>query len=427
MKNMPPDQRHNELFAKVKVSQQTLMCYTGFSINKITSGTDALEEFGLIETESHRTKAYYIKRPLKQAKQETIPGIAPISAKRRRKRDKNPENATSKANVYWLRNPERMPIGALSLLGQPGEGGSLETKGQINVIPTNGLKYFTFPSCIITQTDERWPLAHMSGSEIRLYFSICWLSNKQYTRTNNDFEVKVADLRRLSGLRSPKTFAKALEGLQLDRRLIQIWPSEKTSRNGESKTIRLELCDPLTGNPIVMDWDPRNQPGNYRLKGRTKRPTLNVLDPKDIEKAIYDSNEERGAAVTQRANGEMVMKCPFHPDDTPSLCANSRKNGCWYCHGCNRKGNVFELLAGLTATAIGDSIQSLAATKGIEVEYQDPDRGATVYRYMTEDGKKILKEVVTRIKDGQKTITQRRPGPSGHGFINDADGVPPSL
>jgi len=72
-------------------------------------------------------------------------------------------------------------------------------------------------------------------------------------------------------------------------------------------------------------------------------------------------------------------------------------------------------------------MQSLAATKGIEVEYQDPDRDATIYRYKTEDGKKVLKEVVTHIKDGVKRITQRRPGPKGYGFINHADGVPPSL
>ena len=353
-----------------------------------------------------------------QSKQAiTSADTATTSSKRRRKRAKNPENATSKANLYSLLNPEQMGL----------ERTALETRGQINVIPSNGLKYFTLPSCVIKETNERWSLANMTSSEIRLYFSICWLSNKQYTRKDNDFEVKVADLRRLSGLKSPKTFDKALEGLVSNRRLVHTWPSEKAYSNGESKTIRLELCDPLTGNPIFMDSDPRNQPGNYRLKGRTKRPTLNVFDPEDIEKSICEANKERGAAVTHRPNGELLMNCPFHPDDTPSLSANSQKNGCWYCHGCKRKGNVFELLAGLTGTPVGDSIQSLAATKGIEVEYQDPDRGATIYRYMTEDGKKILKEVVTRIKDGQKTITQRRPGPSGYGFINDADGVPPSL
>ena len=50
--------------------------------------------------------------------------------------------------------------------------------------------------------------------------------------------------------------------------------------------------------------------------------------------------------------------------------------------------------------------------KGIDIEYQDPDAGAIIYQYKTEDGK-VLKEVLTRIKKGVKVITQRRPEPVG--------------
>ena len=38
MKSIGPDDRQNELPARIKVSQKTLMRYTGLSINKITSG-----------------------------------------------------------------------------------------------------------------------------------------------------------------------------------------------------------------------------------------------------------------------------------------------------------------------------------------------------------------------------------------------------
>jgi hypothetical protein len=77
--------------------------------------------------------------------------------------------------------------------------------------------------------------------------------------------------------------------------------------------------------------------------------------------------------------------------------------------------------------AIGTIMQSQAAAKGIDIEYRDSDHGATVYQYKTEDGKKILKEVVTRIKDGEKVFEQRRPGPTGYGYIYDVKGVPPSF
>jgi DNA primase len=152
-----------------------------------------------------------------------------------------------------------------------------------------------------------------------------------------------------------------------------------------------------------------------------------VFDPDEIERAICAANARRGESTTHREGGELMMKCPFHPDDNPSLSANSRMNVCWYCHGCQRKGTVFELLAKLTDATIGEAIESFAATKGIDIEYQDPDAGATIYPYKSEDGKKILKEVVTRIKDGKKVITQRQPGPRGCGYICNADGVPPSL
>jgi DNA primase len=141
--------------------------------------------------------------------------------------------------------------------------------------------------------------------------------------------------------------------------------------------------------------------------------------------AICDAAEGSGESVIHRKDGEVMMKCPFHADDTPSLAVNVMKNGCWTCFGCKRKGNIFALLAQLGETSIGEAIQSLAARKGIDVEYQDPDHSATIYEYKTEDGKKVLKQVLRRLKDGKKIFTQRRPGAGG--YICNVDGVPPSL
>lgn len=439
MKAIPPERRTRELFAKVKVSQERLMHYTGFSINKITSGTRLLEAYGLIDITHHRRKAYPIDQdtgkdngpgrtsvevgtdlPVPLTPSSTSP---PAPPSRRRRRRKNPENMTARANVYWLLKPSTM----VPTLADPEmHREPLLVNGQTNVIPANQIRYFTYPSCIITSHDENWSLARMTGSEIRVYFSLCWLSAKDHRRTENVFDTDTTELRRLSGLKSMKTLTKALDSLEYNRRLIQIRPSDTVYINGEGKPIRLELCDPLTGNPIVMDANPRNRPGNYRYRGRRRRPSLNVFDAEEIEHVICAANTKRGESTTHRENGELMMKCPFHPDDTASLSANTRKNGCWYCHGCQRRGNVYELLAKLGGITIGEAIESLAVLKGIDIEYQDPDAGAIIYQYKTEDGK-VLKEVLTRIKKGVKVITQRRPGTRGYGYICNADGVPPSL
>jgi CHC2 zinc finger/Toprim-like len=423
--------------ARVKVSQERLMHYTGFSINKITSGTQALEAYGLISVIHHRKKVsrddYDIEggkggRVTSGTDTTSVPGIT-ARPTRRRRRAKNPDNMTARANEYWLLKP-----GPPTLFSDVADPLLMEMRreplmvgGQINVLPANRIRYFSYPSCVITKCNERWSLAHLTGSEIRLYFSLCWLSARDHRRRGNVLDIDVAELRRLSGLRSPKTLNKALDSLQYDRRLIQIWPTDVPQVNGESKPIRLELCDPLTGNPIVQDADPRNHPANYRYRGRRKRPSLNIFSPEEIEAAICAANTRRGQTTSHRPNGELMLRCPFHDDDTPSLSASTRKNGCWFCHGCKRGGTVFELLAGLNGTGISEAIKSLAATKGIDVEYQDPDAGATIYQYKTEDGKKILKEVLVHVKNEKKVFIQRRPGPPGYGYICNADGVSPSL
>jgi hypothetical protein len=439
MRALSPIERMMEGIARVKVSQERLLHYTGFSINKITSGTSSLGGYGLISVTRPRKKADPDDHDVDGGKPDqlartsgtdstSVPAIKAMP-RRRRRRVKNPNNDTARANVYWLLMPgpptlipDLLDPTHVEMHHEP-----LMVDDQINVLPANRIRYFSYPTCIITSRDERWSLANLTGSEIKLYFCLCWLSARDHRRPESVIDTDTGELRRLSGLKSAKTLSKALDSLQHDRRLIQIWPTEKEYINGEGKPIRLELCDPLTGNPIVKDPNPRNQPANYRYKGRRRRPSLNVFSPEEVEQAICAANIRRGHVTTCRGKGELMLKCPFHDDDTPSLCANTRKNGCWYCHGCKRRGTVYELLAQLNGTNIGEAIESLATAKGIDIEYQDPDAGATIYQYKTEDGKRILKEVLVRIKNGDKVFTQRRPGPPGYGYINNVDGVLPSL
>jgi CHC2 zinc finger/Toprim-like len=442
MRGMSPRSRMMEAVAMVKVSQERLMQYTGFSINKITSGTRTLDAYGLISVTHPRKKAYPVDHDIDGGRRDqhagqtstsgtdsaTVPATL-VTPKRKRRKAKNPDNDTARANQYLLLKPGSPTLipDLLDPTRMEMDREPLMVDDQVNVLPANRILYFSYPTCIVTSRDERWSLANLTGSEIKLYFCLCWLSARDHRREENVIDTDTGELRRLSGLKGPKTLSKALDSLQYYRRLIQTWPTDVPYVNGEGKPIRLELCDPLTGNPIVTDPVPRNQPANYRFRGRRRRPSLNVFSSEELERTICAANTRRGQVTTRRGKGELMVKCPFHDDDTPSLCANTRKNGCWYCHGCKRKGTVYELLAQLNGTSIDNAIESLAATKGIDIEYQDPDAGATIYQYKTEDGKKILKEVLVRIKNGQKVLTQRRPGPPGYGWINNADGVPPSL
>ena len=52
---------------------------------------------------------------------------------------------------------------------------------------------------------------------------------------------------------------------------------------------------------------------------------MNVFDAEEIEHVICAANTKRGESTTHRENGELMMKCPFHPDDTASLSANPGK------------------------------------------------------------------------------------------------------
>ncbi len=48
-------------------------------------------------------------------------------------------------------------------------------------------------------------------------------------------------------------------------------------------------------------------------------------------------------------NNEFKIKCPCHPDDTPSASLNT-SNNLWICHACNAKGDVVSLLAHILKT-----------------------------------------------------------------------------
>ena len=168
----------------------------------------------------------------------------------------------------------------------------------------------------------------------------------------------------------------------------------------------------MTGAPVSKSENSRDHAHNYRLLGTIKRPILNGLEAQQILELIESAENKRTHPTLKICEkGEVVISCPSHDDGTPSMYANTKKNGCWYRHGCKRHGNLDELLSGLTRSSIGEAIQKIAAKKGYKVEYQDSARHDTIYPYRSPEGK-LLKEVLRGTDTaGCKTFRQRRPVP----------------
>ena len=70
---------------------------------------------------------------------------------------------------------------------------------------------------------------------------------------------------------------------------------------------------------------------------------------------------EAAGAVFQAHGADVVCRCPFHDDKTPSLVVNERKN-LWRCHGaCGIGGDVIALTVKLRGVSFRHAVELLAA------------------------------------------------------------------
>jgi hypothetical protein len=134
-----------------------------------------------------------------------------------------------------------------------------------------------------------WSLAALSSSEATLYVTLLFRANEQRSNTfRNDAKL----LRKMSGLHRGKAgpFARALESLG-DKGLILADENE------------ISLCDPLTGEPVVVSFNPANDPAHY-FKSDGRRIVFNAGGPDARLKAVQDSLppgeelDERMMAIT---------------------------------------------------------------------------------------------------------------------------------
>jgi DNA primase len=70
---------------------------------------------------------------------------------------------------------------------------------------------------------------------------------------------------------------------------------------------------------------------------------------------------EAAGAVFAKHGADIVCRCPFHEDKTPSLIISERKN-LWRCHGaCGIGGDVVALTMKLKGVSFRHAVELLAA------------------------------------------------------------------
>lgn len=108
---------------------------------------------------------------------------------------------------------------------------------------------------------------------------------------------------------------------------------------------------------------------------------MSRIDKEAVRKRIDGLAYFRRSFPSARFNGDSIalIKCIFHEDKNPSLALYATPGDPHYfCHGCQAKGDIFELRQKLDGIDFGESLRRFAAEVGAE-----PPRGKTPPREKT--------------------------------------------
>ena len=226
--------------------------------------------------------------------------------------------------------------------------------------------YFIVPACIVRNENMHWSLASMGRSEMALYATLLFRANRERELSFENNDVRLRKMSRLSrGMNG--AFRKALESLQC-KRLITAGDDTIT------------LCNPLTGEPVVVAPNANDDPVNYYDKVDGTHIVFNVDKPEALLKWVTDSMP-KGADVVSASHDEYKIPCPFHKDTNPSLYFNPRKNT-FYCFGCRATGTIRDLIKQLRMIGEAEAIRQQAHLLGIEAEFKAPESDAeAIYPY----------------------------------------------
>mgnify|MGYP002725607673 CR=1 FL=1 len=89
----------------------------------------------------------------------------------------------------------------------------------------------------------------------------------------------------------------------------------------------------------------------------------------------------------KKAGRNYLGLCPFHSDSKPSFNVSPEK-GFYYCFGCREGGNALSYMKKVRGMDYVESVETLAAMVGIEMEYEEGD--GTAWRQKREKTRSLL-------------------------------------
>lgn len=91
--------------------------------------------------------------------------------------------------------------------------------------------------------------------------------------------------------------------------------------------------------------------------------------------------------------------CPFHNDKHPSMKVDDRKDGGFYCFGCQECGDVITLVAKLFNLSNGDAAKKLASDFGLTYDDSRKSEGITEAEMARKERKEKEREFQIRKRD----------------------------
>ena len=89
--------------------------------------------------------------------------------------------------------------------------------------------------------------------------------------------------------------------------------------------------------------------------------------------AIEEICRVRGIALKKHGSRDLIGKCPFHEDKTPSFVVTPGKN-LFHCLGCNAGGSIIDLVMKLDGLDFKQAVAKLLASKDIGIPANDAPR-----------------------------------------------------
>jgi hypothetical protein len=188
-------------------------------------------------------------------------------------------------------------------------------------------KYFTAPTCFVTEHQQSWSLAKLSRSATALYMCLLWRAN--FTRSS-EFTIKNELLKELTGIKSADTLREA-KGALHQLGLVQITGTRELS---------IVVHDPHTREkPRPRDTDTENPANYFQIdeKGRRRSLDSNRLysDAAYVRKLIKACLPD--TEIIERSASQLAIHCPWHADTTPSCVFTLAMQRFW-CFGCKASG-----------------------------------------------------------------------------------------